>query len=141
MPGTDGQYVARELRQRSDIPIVVLTSRASELDELMSLSLGADDFIAKPYNGQVLLAHIDAILRRTQSAMEAGRCISWKNLTLDVLRSTASHEGKSIELTKNELRTLELLMRGEGAVISREEIMEVLWDSDSFVDDLSLIHI
>lgn len=138
LPGTDGQYVARELRQRSDIPIVVLTSRASELDELMSLSLGADDFIAKPYNGQVLLAHIDAILRRTQSAMEVGRSISWKNLTLDVLRSTASHEGKSVELTKNELRILELLMRGEGAVISREELMEALWDSDSFVDDNTL---
>lgn len=138
LPGTDGQYVARELRRRSDIPIVVLTSRSSELDELMSLSLGADDFIAKPYNGQVLLAHIDAILRRTQTSDEAGRTLSWKGLTLDLLRSTVSFEGQTVELTKNELRILEVLMRGEGAVISRNEIMEVLWGDGSFVDDNTL---
>ena len=137
LPGTDGQYVAREIRQRSTLPIMVLTSRASELDELMSLSLGADAFLAKPYNGQILLAHIDAILRRSLSAGQ-GRSVQWRGVTLDLSRSVASAGERSCELTKNELRILELLMRREGGIVSREELMEALWNSDAFVDDNTL---
>ena len=129
LPGTDGQYVLREL---------VLTSRASELDELMSMSLGADGFLAKPYNGQILLAHIDAIMRRTQSANANSRTLSFGGITLDLSRSFVSMGEKSVELTKNELRILETLLQGKGAIVSRETIMEVLWNSDEFVDDNTL---
>lgn len=138
LPGTDGQYVLRELRQKSNVPAMVLTSRTSELDELMSMSLGADDFLAKPYNGQILLAHIDAIMRRTQSAAHNSRTLSFGAMTLDLSRSFVSVGEKSVELTKNELRILETLLQGKGAIVSRESIMEALWNSDEFVDDNTL---
>lgn len=138
LPGTDGQYVCRELRQVSSVPIVVVTSRATDLDELMSMSLGADDFVTKPYNGQVLLAHIDALLRRVQGASESGRVLEHRGLTLDLARSLATFEGRSVELTKNELRILALLMRRKGEIVSREDIMVELWNSDAFIDDNTL---
>ncbi|WP_028263459.1 response regulator transcription factor [Atopobium fossor] len=138
LPGTDGQYVLRELRQKSNVPAMVLTSRTSELDELMSMSLGADDFLAKPYNGQILLAHIDAIMRRTQSADANSRTLSFAGITLDLSRSFVSLGEKSVELTKNELRILETLLQGKGAIVPREDIMEALWNSDEFVDDNTL---
>lgn len=138
LPGTDGLYVCRELRQTSNVPIIVVTSRTTDLDELMSMSLGADDFIAKPYNGQVLLAHIDAVLRRAQGAQEQGRVVEYRSLSLDLARSKATYEGRSVELTKNELRILALLMRRKGEIVSREDIMVELWNSDTFIDDNTL---
>ena len=138
LPGTDGLYVCRELRQASNVPIVVVTSRTTDLDELMSMSLGADDFIAKPYNGQVLLAHIDAVLRRSQGTQEQGRVVEYRGLSLDLARSRATYEGRSVELTKNELRILSLLMRRKGEIVSREDIMVELWNSDTFIDDNTL---
>lgn len=138
LPGTDGQYVCRELRQVSSVPIVVVTSRATDLDELMSMSLGADDFVTKPYNGQVLLAHIDALLRRVQGSEQGGRVLEHRGLSLDLARSLATYEGASVELTKNELRILSLLMRRKGEIVSREDIMVELWNSDAFIDDNTL---
>ena len=136
LPGTDGQYVARALRQESDVPIMVLTSRTSELDELMSLSMGADDFVAKPANPQLILAHLEALLRRRQpsqaSLVRAGA------LSLDTVRAEASCEGKTVELSRNELRILECLMRQPGAIVSREDLLESLWATDAFVDDNTL---
>ncbi len=136
LPGTDGQYVARALRQESDVPIMVLTSRTSELDELMSLSMGADDFVAKSANPQLILAHLEALLRRRQpsqaSLVRAGA------LSLDTVRAEASCEGKTVELSRNELRILECLMRQPGAIVSREDLMESLWATDAFVDDNTL---
>lgn len=138
LPGTDGLIVARELRQASDVPIIVLTSRTTDVDELMSMSMGADAFIEKPYNGQVLLAHIDAVLRRAGRAGAAGRTMEHAGLVLDLSRSRATFEGRAVDLTKNELRILETLMRRPGQVVSREELMEALWSTDSFVDDNTL---
>lgn len=138
LPGADGLIVARELRQSSDVPIIVLTSRTTDVDELMSMSMGADAFIEKPYNGQVLLAHIDAVLRRAGRTAAASRTMEHKGLTLDLSRSTACFQGRTAELTKNELRILETLMRRAGQVVSREELMEALWSTDSFVDDNTL---
>ena len=132
LPGTDGQYVCRELRQSSSVPIMVVTSRATDLDELMSMSLGADDFVTKPYNGQILLARIDALLRRVKGVDQVGRVIEYRGLALDLARSTASFEGRTVELTKNELRILSLLMRRKGEIVSREEIMVEPWNSDAY---------
>ncbi|MGN0286484.1 MAG: response regulator transcription factor, partial [Atopobiaceae bacterium] len=137
LPGTDGQYVAREIRQVSDVPIMVLTSRSSELDELMSLTVGADDFVAKSTNPQLILAHVDALLRRS-SRGTTDHVVRWDGVELDLVRSRASSEGGAVELTKNELRILELLMRREGGIVSRDELMEALWATDSFVDDNTL---
>lgn len=137
LPGTDGQLVCRELRERSDVPIIVLTSRVTEIDEVLSMTMGADDFVTKPYSSRVLIAHIQALLRRASAAPERN-VISHKGLELDLARSVASAEGGQVELTKNEMRILALLINNAGTIVSRESIMRDLWDSDAFVDDNTL---
>ncbi len=137
LPGTDGQLVCRELRERSDVPIIVLTSRVTEIDEVLSMTMGADDFVTKPYSSRVLIAHIQALLRRASAAPERN-VISHKGLELDLARSVASAEGGQVELTKNEMRILALLINNAGTIVSREAIMRDLWDSDAFVDDNTL---
>lgn len=137
LPLYDGYHICREIRKSSNIPIIMVTSRDSEVDELMSMNLGADDFIAKPYNTQILLARISSILRRTQGGGGSQR-ISHKGVTLDLSSATAEFDGKSCELTKNEVRILYLLMKQNGTIIKREEIMNELWQSDEFVDDNTL---
>lgn len=140
LPGTDGQLICRELRQQSDIPVIVLTSRVTEVDEIMSMTMGADDFVSKPYSARVLVARIQALLRRAQPSQDASRTLEHKGLAIDLSRSCAiSREtGKSVELTKNEMRILSLLMSHAGTIVSREAIMRDLWDSDAFVDDNTL---
>lgn len=140
LPGTDGQLICRELRQQSDIPVIVLTSRVTEVDEVMSMTMGADDFVSKPYSARVLVARVQALLRRTQGSQEAGRALEHNGVALDLSRSTAAavETGRSIELTKNEMRILSLLIGKAGTIVSREAIMRDLWDSDAFVDDNTL---
>ncbi|HIU05805.1 MAG TPA: response regulator transcription factor [Candidatus Coprousia avicola] len=137
LPGTDGQFICRELRASSDVPLIVLTSRVTEIDEVMSMTMGADDFIAKPYRARVLVARIKALLRRTSDA-EGKSTLEHNGLTLDLSRSVARAAGGEVELTKNEMRILALLMRRAGTIVSREALMRDLWDSDAFVDDNTL---
>ena len=138
LPGIDGQQICREVRQLSNVPIIVVTSRNTDLDELMVLSLGADDFIAKPYNTQILLMHITSVLRRANSDVTTGTKLSHAGVTLDSSSCKVSANQKSVELTKNELRILSLLMQNAGTVVSRQRIQEALWQSDEFVDDNTL---
>lgn len=137
LPGTDGQLICRDIRATSDVPIIVLTSRTTEIDEVMSMTIGADDFVPKPYSARVLIARIQALLRRT-AGTDAGSVIEHGGVTLDLARSVAAAHGKQVELTKNEMRILALLMRRAPAIVSREAIMRDLWDSDSFIDDNTL---
>ena len=138
LPGIDGQQICREVRQLSNVPIIVVTSRNTDLDELMVLSLGADDFIAKPYNTQILLMHITSVLRRANSDVTTGTKLSHAGVTLDSSSCKVSANQKSVELTKNELRIPSLLMQNAGTVVSRQRIQEELWQSDEFVDDNTL---
>ena len=138
LPGIDGQQICREVRQLSNVPIIVVTSRNTDLDELMVLSLGADDFIAKPYNTQILLMHITSVLRRANSDVTTGTKLSHAGVTLDSSSCKVSANQKSVELTKNELRILSLLMQNAGTVVSRQRIQEELGQSDEFVDDNTL---
>ena len=138
LPGIDGQQICREVRQLSNVPIIVVTSRNTDLDELMVLSLGADDFIAKPYNTQILLMHITSVLRRANNDVTTGTKLSHAGVTLDSSSCKVSANQKSVELTKNELRILSLLMQNAGTVVSRQRIQEELWQSDEFVDDNTL---
>ncbi|MBF0919303.1 MAG: response regulator transcription factor [Atopobium sp.] len=138
LPGIDGQQICREVRQLLNVPIIVVTSRNTDLDELMVLSLGADDFIAKPYNTQILLMHITSVLRRANSDVTTGTKLSHAGVTLDSSSCKVSANQKSVELTKNELRILSLLMQNAGTVVSRQRIQEELWQSDEFVDDNTL---
>lgn len=137
LPGTDGQFVCRELRERSQVPIIVLTSRVTEIDEVMSMTMGADDFVPKPYSSRVLVARIQALLRRASAAPERS-VVAHNGVEVDLARSVASANGRQVELTKNEMRILALLINHAGTIVSREAIMRDLWDSDAFVDDNTL---
>lgn len=137
LPYYDGYHVCRELRRRSSIPIIIVTSRDSELDELMSMNLGADDFIVKPYNTQILLARIHSVLNRVYPP-EGGSFLAAGPVTLDLAAGRALAGVNEAELTKNEMRILSLLMRKKGQIVPREEIMAELWQNDEFVDDNTL---
>ncbi|MDR1292497.1 MAG: response regulator transcription factor, partial [Clostridiales Family XIII bacterium] len=137
LPRYDGFHICRELRRESNVPIIVVTSRSSEADELMSMNLGADNFVTKPYNTDILLAKISALLNRAYDA-GAAQSLRFGDLTLDTGKSEAGFGGQSVELTKNELRILLLLIERQGNIVSREDMMEALWQTDAFVDDNTL---
>lgn len=137
LPVLDGYYICRKIRSQSDIPIIVVTSRDSEMDELMSMNLGADDFITKPYNTQILMARIASILRRSKKT-EIQNVIFCKDMKVCLNDSTAEYHGNKIELTKNEIRILYTLIKHQGSIVSRDELMEMLWQSNEFVDDNTL---
>lgn len=137
LPVHDGFFVCREIRNNSEVPIIVVTSSNSDMDELMSLNLGADDFITKPYNTHILLAHIAAVLNRAYGKKES-YILSHNGLTLDVLKSKASAGDQSIELTKNELGILKTLIESHGNIVSRDEIIRQLWHMEEFVEDSTL---
>ena len=138
LPVFDGYYICKEVRKSSDVPIIVVTSRDSELDELMSMNLGADDFITKPYNTQILLARISSILKRTYGSLSASETLCYKGLTLNLSNGSITYEQKTMELTKNELKILGCLIKNQGQIVSRDVLMEHLWKSDLFVDDNTL---
>lgn len=135
LPYVDGYHICKEIRKTSDIPIIVVTSRNSDLDELMSMNFGADDFVTKPYNTQILLARIQSVLRRTTQTSEQ---LQVKGLTLNLSDASVSYKSQKMELTKNEMKILHLLMSQEGSIVKRDDIMDVLWQSNEFVDDNTL---
>lgn len=137
LPVYDGYFICREIRRSSQIPIIIVTSRDSEADELMSMNLGADDYVTKPYNLQILLARIASVCKRTYAA-EPQQEITCQGLTLNLSRSLAAYGAQQAELTKNEMRILSLLMRKEGSILPRDEIMNELWQSNEFIDDNTL---
>ncbi|MDR2063435.1 MAG: response regulator transcription factor [Candidatus Nomurabacteria bacterium] len=137
LPFFDGHHICHELRKLSKVPIVIVTSRDSEMDELMSLNLGADYFVTKPYNTQILIAKIGALLKRTYDT-RSSNIISFNNLALDFAKGQAIYNGRQVELTKNEARVLQLLIDNEGKIVSRDDIMDALWQDDTFVDDNTL---
>lgn len=137
LPFQDGFTVCREVRKSSDVPIIVLTSRNTDFDELMSLNIGADDFIAKPYNAQVLIARIQKAIKRTYEVQNNSILIH-KGLTINLLKATMCCGESEVELTKNELGILRLLVMNKGNVIPREEIINELWQSEEFIDENTL---
>ncbi len=138
LPVFDGYYICHEVRNHSDVPIIVVTSRNSEIDELMSMNLGADDFITKPYNTQILLARITALLKRTKKVSEEENIIKCRGLEVFLNRSVALYQGQEIELSKNEMKILYTLIKREGSIVSRDQLMEALWQSNEFIDDNTL---
>lgn len=131
MPGENGYEICRKLRQTSDIPIIFLTARDTPEDELLGFSVGADDYIRKPYNSAVLLARISRHLRRNAAAV-----LKAKGISLDLESLTVSSGTSSIELTKNEARILACLMKRE--LCTREEIIEDLWNNSLYIDENTL---
>lgn len=137
LPVYDGFYICRKLRQVSEVPVIVVTSSDSDMDELMSLNLGADDFITKPYNIHILLAHIAAVLVRSHGR-KGSLMMTHKGLTLDIGKSRAVHKEQSVDLTKNELGILRCLMEHKGTIVSRDELIQELWEMEEFVEDSTL---
>ena len=138
LPYYDGYYVCREIRRIKDIPIIIVTSRDSDMDDIMSINFGADDFITKPYNTQVLLARIGAVLRRTKAQVLEQDFIEHNGLKLNISKGEITFNNNTTDLSKNELKILACLMKNKGKIMSREELMDYLWSSDLFIDDNTL---
>ena len=138
LPNADGEFICKEIRKQSEMPIIIITSRDNEIDELISINYGADHYVTKPFNIQILLAKIASILRRTNVEISNQDKIDYKEFILNISKSTIIKENKEIELTKNELKILRYLVEQREKIVSREEIMERLWDTDSFIDDNTL---
>ncbi|MCR1973806.1 response regulator transcription factor [Clostridium sporogenes] len=138
LPLYDGYYICREIRKTSDVPIIIVTSRDSDVDELMSINLGADDFITKPYNTEILLARITNILKRTYGNLKTNNILNYRDFNLNLSNATVIYKDKSLELTKNEVKILSYLINNKGNIVKRDLLMEYLWKSDYFVDDSTL---
>jgi len=139
LPAFDGFHWCREIRTVSKVPIIFLSSRDHPMDMVMAMQMGADDFIQKPFHMDVLLAKVQAILRRTYDyTEERTELVRWNNATVDYSKGIVLLGDQSCELTKNELFILRLLLQQLDKVVSREELMRKLWDDERFVNDNTL---
>lgn len=138
LPGVNGEYVCKEIRKASNVPIIIVTSRDSEIDELLSINYGADHYITKPFNIQILLAKIASLLRRSNMNDGAYEKIDAKDFILNISKNTIEKEDKVIELTKNEYKILKYLVENRDKIVLREDIMDCLWETESFIDDNTL---
>lgn len=138
LPNADGEYICREIRKKSNVPIIIVTSRDNEIDELLSINYGADHYITKPFNIQILLAKISSLLKRAKGISDINGRIDIGEFILNMSNSTIEKKDKLIELTKNEFKILQFLIQNRGKIVSREDIMECLWDNESFIDDNTL---
>ena len=138
LPNVNGEYICKEIRKQSDMGIIIVTSRDNELDELVSINYGADHYITKPFNIHILLAKVNSLLRRTNSNSEPKNKIDAKDFILNISNSTIIKDDKIIDLTKNEYKILKYFIENREKIVSREDIMDVLWENDCFVDDNTL---
>lgn len=139
LPCFDGFHWCNKLREISKVPVVFLSSRDTNMDIVMAINTGADDYITKPFSMQVLIAKIQAILRRTYDyAAAASEYLEHKGLLLNMGEGLVIYDSRKAELTKNELKILTLLMNNKGRIVSRESIMQLLWDDDVYVNDNTL---
>lgn len=135
LPGVNGETLLQDFRKRSDTPVIMLTSRTSELDEVLSMSYGADDYITKPYNPTILLLRISAILKR---AAKAGSLQSYRGVQVSTVKGSLSKDRQEQILTKNEMIIFQMLLDRQGEIVTRDALMTALWDNDEFVNDNSL---
>jgi two-component system response regulator RegX3 len=143
LPGMQGTEVCRELRTRSAVPIIMLTAKDSEVDIVVGLELGADDYVTKPYSSRELLARIRAVLRRkTEPETENDAVLEAGDVRMDVERHTVSVQGKDIAMPLKEFELLELLLRNAGRVLTRGQLIDRVWGADYFGDTKTLdVHI
>lgn len=138
LPFFNGYYWCSEIRKVSGVPIIFISSASDNMNMIMAMNMGADDFIAKPFDGNVLMAKLQAMLRRTYNLSAFVPIIEHKGAILNIGDNTLTYNGEKISLSKNEFRILHILMESKGRVVSREKLMEALWESDSFVDENTL---
>ena len=138
LPCYDGYHWCREIRQVSQVPIIFLSSASDNMNLIMAMNMGGDDFIAKPFDWNVLLAKIQALLRRTYDFGGQTALLEHRDAILNTADAVLTYHGERIDLTKNEYRILQALLEQKGKVVSRETLMERLWATDSFVDENTL---
>lgn len=139
LPQYDGFYWCSKIRELSKVPIIFISSRNTTIDMVMSMNMGGDDFIQKDFDQQILIAKINAILRRTYSYIDTNdTIIEHKGLVLNLKDGQVYYDDKKINLTGNEFRILSILMENKGDIVTREKIMRKLWESENFVDDNTL---
>lgn len=138
LPYRNGYHWCTEIRKGSRVPIIFLSSAADNMNVVMAMNLGGDDFIAKPFDLDVLIAKIQAMLRRTYDFNSAAPLLECQGAVLDTGDNTLSYGGEKLELTRNEYRILQVLLEQKGRTVSRETLMRKLWETDSFVDENTL---
>ena len=138
LPLYNGFYWCEKIREISKTPIIFLSSRDSDMDLIMGINNGGDDYITKPFSIDVLVTKINAIIRRVYNYNKSNNILGYKDLIFDVEKGIIKYNDKSIELTKNEIKIFTLLLKNKDKVVSRESLMMSLWDSDEFVTDNAL---
>ena len=135
IPGINGEMLLQEIRKESAVPVIMVTSRTTEIDEVLSMSYGADDYITKPYNPTILLLRILAILRRTQKTTDA---LHYNNAMVNISKGTITEGDRELTLTKNEMIIFQLLLNNRQCIVTRDELMTDLWDNNEFINDNAL---
>lgn len=138
LPFFNGFHWCQEIRKVSQVPVIFLSSLDDNMNIVMAMNMGGDDFIAKPFDLNVLLAKIQAILRRTYDFAAPAPTLEHRGAVLNTADASLMYQGQRIELTKNDYRILQTLLERKGSVVSRETLMEKLWETDSFVDENTL---
>ncbi len=138
LPFYNGHYWCSQIRRISQVPIIMVSSVGDNMNQVMALQMGADDYLTKPFGLEVLSAKVQAVLRRTYDFQPGSSLMEHRGMILDLREASLHYDGRKLELTKNEFRILQLLLERKGSVISREEIMKRLWNNDCFVDDNTL---
>lgn len=138
LPYKNGYYWCEQIRKISKVPIMFISSASDNMNIVMAMNAGADDFISKPFDLNVLVAKIQALLRRTYDFTNQTNYLEYKNVRFNIGNSTVTYKEKSIELTKNEGRILKILLEHKGEIVERDTLMEYLWQTDCYVDDNTL---
>ena len=138
LPFYNGYHWCSQIRKVSKVPVIFLSSASDNMNIVMAVNMGGDDFVAKPFDANVLTAKVQAVLRRTYDYSGQVRILEHRGAMLNTADATLTVDGKRVELTKNEYRILQSLIEQKGSVVSRERLMEILWDDGSFVDENTL---
>ena len=135
LPYLNGQQLLKQIRKNSNVPVIMVTSKDSEIDEILAMSYGADDYITKPYNPTILLLHIEAIFKRLN---KIDNNLVYHGVNINLSKSTLKKDDIELLLSKNEMSIFYFLLKNQGKIVSRDEIMNYLWGTDKFIDDNTL---
>ena len=135
LPYLNGQQLLKQIRKNSNVPVIMVTSKDSEIDEILAMSYGADDYITKPYNPTILLLHIEAIFKRLN---KIDNNLVYHGVNINLSKSTLKKDDIELLLSKNEMSIFYFLFMNQGKIVSRDEIMNYLWGTDKFIDDNTL---
>lgn len=135
IPELNGEELLREIRKESNVPIIMVTSRVSELDEALSISYGADDYITKPYSPTILLLRIQNIFKRLETKTDI---IKYRDLDVDMSRGLLVRDTEKVELTKNEMLIFQYLLNNRDKIVTRDELMTILWNNEEYINDNAL---